>query len=220
MDAGAEVGKKLSKREKSVQANENKPYAPPPIVEVKPEIDEDGFNADGLTTRQRAFVDALVGPAGGNATRAAEIAGYASDNRNALATTACLTLGKAKVQEAIAHALAARNASPEWAKSQLIDVAGSSLSNFVTVDGEGQAQLDFAKAAAAGALGQLKEFKQESIQVGDSPAAILKTTIKVHDRMPAITTLLKLHGMLVDRHDHTSGGKTIKAFIDVDDADD
>jgi len=33
---------------------------------------------------------------------------------------ASITLGKVKVQEAIAHALAVRNASPEWAKLQLI----------------------------------------------------------------------------------------------------
>ena len=208
-----------------MMSDEPLPLVPPfengsdPDVAAKPSIDTDGFGDDGLTIRQKAFVAALVGPAGGNATKAAEIAGYASENRRALEASASRTLSFVKVQEAIAHALAARNATPEWAKSQLIDMAGSSLANFITVNADGVPQLDFKKAAEMGALGQLKEFKQEVLKVGDSPASIIKTTIKVHDRMAAITTLLKLHGLLIDRKDMTSGGKPVKAYMDIDDGD-
>jgi phage terminase small subunit len=190
-----------------------------PTVEVRADVDTDGFGDDGLTIRQRAFVAALVGPAGGNATKAAEMAGYASENRNALMVTACRLLSFAKVAEAITHALAARNASPEWAKLQLIDAAGSSLANFVTVNESGEPRLDFKKAAEAGAMGQLKEFHHEVIKVDGAAGETIKTTIKVHDRMTAIQTLLKLHGLLIDRRDVTSGDKPIKSCVGIDDGD-
>lgn len=189
--------KKITK--KQVQESERKPFIP--NVEAHPEIDEGPFDDDGLSVRQRLFVAALAGPAGGNQAKAAEMAGYRSDNRNALYATASRLLRYAKVREALAHAFALRRATPEWAKAGLIELASSSMANFIVIDDEGNAVIDFVGANAAGALGQIKEYREEGLDTGDGTAHVIKRTIKIHDRTAALGMLLKLHGLLKDRDD-------------------
>lgn len=58
---------------------------------------------NGLTEKQRRFVEAYTGAAEGNATEAARMAGYSGDG-GTLAVTATRTLRVAKVAEAIAEA--------------------------------------------------------------------------------------------------------------------
>lgn len=181
-----------------VQNTEDKPFIP--NVDVKPEIDEGDVQGNGLTLRQSEFVKAITGPACGNASKAAELAGYASENSNALRSTASYLLTIPNIQEAIAHAFAAKRATPEWAKASLVDLAQSSMQNFVSVDEKGNATIDFAKAAAAGALGQIKEYREEGIKVGDTQIETIKRTIKLHDRTQALAMLLKLHGLLNDNN--------------------
>lgn len=202
----AKKPKKTTK--KRVQAEAERPFELP-TVKVAHEVDEDGWDDDGLTTRQRAFVEALVGPAGGNATKAAELAGYRSENRNALGVTASENLGKPNVQEAIGRALAKKKLTPEWAKDQLVDLCRASMSNFLKVDEKGIATLDFAKAAAMGAIGQIKEYYEEGIQTGDGEATIIKRKIKIHDRTSALGMLLKLHGLLNDKPDQSGADALI-----------
>lgn len=184
---------------KVVRASETKPYVP--AIEAKPEIDADDCGDDGLTIKQRLFVAAITGPARGNATKAAEMAGYRSDNRHALEATASENLRKPEIVEAIAHAFAKKCAGPEWARASLIDLARSSMANFVSVDPDGEARIDFKKAAAAGALGQIKEYREEGIRSGDGDVSVVKRTIKIHDRTAALGMLLKLHGLLNEAAD-------------------
>lgn len=186
-----------------VQATENLPPPKIPNVAVTPEIDEDGWEDDGLTIRQRLFVDALLGPAGGCATKAAEMAGYRSDNRKALRVTACENLVKPNVQAAISRAYVKLRSSPEWTKAGVLDVASSSFANFLTLGENGEPKVDFNKAAEAGAFGQIKEYREEVMKVGDSEVSVIKRMIKIHDRTPALALLMKFHGMLIDRTEHS-----------------
>lgn len=182
---------------KRVQAAERKPVIPK--VEVEGETDDGPFGDDGLSIRQKEFVLAITGPACGNATKAAEMAGYAAENRLALQVTASRLLSNAMVQEAIATALTKRRATPEWAKAGLIDLARSTMANFVSVDANGKPKLDFAKAAAAGALGHIKEFTADILpgSAGELDE-VIRCKIKVHDRIAALGMLLKMHGLLSD----------------------
>jgi Terminase small subunit len=191
------VAKRRRVTKKMVQETERKPLVPD-LGAVEPEIDNDDCADDGLTVKQRLFVAAITGPARGNATRAAELAGYRADNRRTLGVTASENLKKPCIQEAIALALARKKADPEWARATLIDLAQSSLTNFVSVGEDGEPKLDFKKAAAAGALGQLKEFIAEILPGEDGEQKIIKCKIKVHDRTAAVGMLLRLHGLLRD----------------------
>jgi hypothetical protein len=155
-----------------------------PDVEIRPEPDDEPWGADGLNTRQRLFVDALLGPAAGVATKAAEIAGYSADNRKALRVTAYRLLTYANVQHAIARAYAKLREGPEWAKAALVDLAFATFGNFITLGANDEPVIDWAKAAEAGALGQIREYREEGI-AGGGTTSIIKRTIKLHDRSAA-----------------------------------
>lgn len=193
------ANKKSRTTTKKVQALENLPAPKIPDVDVKPEVDDDPLELDGLTIRQKRFVLAMVGPATGNATRAAALAGYNQANRKAMHVTAFVTLSNPRVQAALARAFAQQNYSPEWAKAGLMDLASSSLANFLTVNADGVTEIDFVKAAEAGALGQIKEYHEEAIKMDGSPASVLKRTIRLHDRRAALETLLKIDGKIINR---------------------
>lgn len=177
---------------KKVQASESKPFIPD--IAITPEIDDDPWGDDGLTIRQRAFVEALVGPAGGNASKAAEMAGYRADNRNVLKVTASENLTKPNVAKAIALALGKKRLTPEWAKSRLADIASADMNNFLVRDGADGMKLDFEKAMAIGAIGQIREYDPETGK------------IKLHSPTPALVTILKLFGLITDKHEHQQSG--------------
>jgi phage terminase small subunit len=178
---------------KAVQETENLPLPP---VEIKPEVDDEAWDSDGLTVRQRAFVEALVGPAGGNATKAAEMAGYAAENRLTLAATASENLRKPYVQEALARALARRRMSPEWAQERLLELASASMRNFAHVE-NGDLVIDWDKAAAIGAIGQIGEVTEEVLKT-EGTAKVIKRKFKLHNPKGALETILKLTGLLKD----------------------
>lgn len=192
--------RKQSKRTtvKQVQATEDKPFVMPTVA-VKPDTDDGPIEHDGLSIRQRSFVEAITGPAYSNASKAAEIAGYASENRNALYVTASRLLSSAKIQEAIASALA-RKRPPEWAHERLLELAGASMRNFLSMDENGLPKLDWDKAFASGGIGQVREWREEALKLEGSPVEVIKRSFKLHDPAPALATLLKLSGQLIERH--------------------
>lgn len=214
-------GKRITK--KAVQDAERVP-----VPEITPSAEpEDGaWDADGLTVKRLMFAKAYVGEAGGNASKAAEMAGYRSDNRISLAVTAHKLLNDPHVSRAIAIRLATSlaNMDGDALRGALSRLAHADLANFVTVDADGCPRLDFLKARDAAAIGQLREFKAEGIvDPAGGPLGGLrpfKVSIKTHDPKPAIELLAKMAGLLIDRKDITSGGKPLKAYLDIDDGDD
>jgi hypothetical protein len=202
---------------KLVQSTENQPFTLPNI-EHKPEIDDAPYEpGSDLTVREKKFVLAYVGPAGGCATKAAEMAGYNANNRDTLATTAWRVLRKAKVQAELGLAFAACHSTPEWTTNRLRELAGSTIANVVKTGEDGELQFDSQTAVENGALGQIKEIKEEIIKVGEGPAKVIKRTVKMHDPTQSLTSLAKMQGILVDRTDITSGGKplAVKVLRDV-----
>lgn len=198
-----------------MQATEKLPPPIIPEVEAKPEVDEDPLEKDGLTLRQRQFVEAIVGPAGGNATKAARMAGYRDDNEKALGVTAHRMLGNARIQEAIGFAYAKLKCTPEWCMNALYELTGASMSSFITVDEKGRSTIDWIKANEAGALGQIKEYREEGHQLpGDEGLVVVKRSIKIHDRLAALQLYFKLIGVLKERHEHSGpDGKPISTEV-------
>ncbi len=181
---------------KAVQQMEDVKFVPK--VDAVPETDDGPFDNDGLSLRQRAFVDAIVGPAAGVSSRAAQMAGYADSNRNTLDATASRTLRNAKVQEAISAALAKKRATPEWAKNRLIEIAASSMASVLDFDDKWHASVDFRKVCEMGALGQIKEFTADVLPGTDGKSEVIRCKIKVHDPIPALGIIMKLSGHLKD----------------------
>ncbi len=188
---------KKSKRitDKAVQSSEKTPI---PVVTVHVEQDNDPIEKDGLTVRQRSFVDHYLGPASFVATEAARMAGYSDDNVNSLKVRAHRTLHCPRVQEEIQRRLDRRKYSKRWIRESILERAAASMSNFVKYGDDGEVTIDFAAGARRGALGQVQEVTEEVIEVNGS-AKVIKRKFKLFDPLPARLALAKMRGLLVDK---------------------
>lgn len=193
---------------KQVQALEGKPPAVPPILGMPtpppppPEPDNDPWDDEGLTFKQRAFCIAYIGPAAGNATLAAQMAGYRDDNRAALAVTASENLRKPNVARCIARLVAGKLGGPEWTRAGITEIANANMADFVKVASNGQLVLDGDKAQQAAALGLVQVWHEKLIETSDGPT-IIDRKLKLYSRLDALKTLAKMNGQIVDRHVHT-----------------
>jgi hypothetical protein len=186
------AGKRTTK--KLVQATEVKPYVLPD-VEARPEVDDGAWDDEGLTVKQRLFVDAIIGPAGGNATKAAEMAGYAADNRRNLESTASRTLSFVKVREAIGRRLARANLSPDWVREMTAALAASNMGSFLTLDAEGQPVIDWRQAERMGAFVQIRKYKQRGIEQGGE-VTVIERQIETHNPAPYLQLLARILGIV------------------------
>lgn len=213
MNVAKRTNKKGKITTKRVQVMEETPYIPSHL-DVKAEDDtEEDTDSDGLTFRRRAFVDAITGPAFGNATKAARIAGYSDSNRRVLENTASFLLGILGVQRAIRNRLADAQMGAEDTRRAIAAYASADMSAFVTVDEDGEPQIDWKKAAAAGHIGDVKEIREEGIK-GDGTFDVVKRTFKLRDPMPALALLAKMHGLVKDI---PQGGVTVNVYQMSDD---
>jgi hypothetical protein len=180
---------------KQVQATENQPFTLPPVP-VRPDLDDhEDTDADGLNMRRRAFVEHITGDCFGNAPKAAERAGYAADNRNALIAAASRLLRFVKVQEAIRVRLAAANLSADWTRRAIASYASASMEMFLSVDEDGTPRMDWKKAAACGAIGQVREFREKRVEMGETVVSV-EQTFKIRDPIRALEILAKMHGLI------------------------
>lgn len=170
--------------------------------------DTDPWQENGLTVREEAFVAALVGPAAGNATTAACLAGYAPENRKLQAEAASRILSRPHVAKAISHALTKKYGTGETAVNELTAIATGDFNQFCTVQPDGQIRVDWKKAAESGALGLVKEMVLNE----DTGAP---KSFKLNDRVRALEILLRLHGLLTEKHEHTGpNGGPLRLIVD------
>lgn len=186
---------------KVVQGSEDKPFELPKVA-VKPEADEEAWGDDGLTVRQRLFVEHLLGPAGGVATKAAELAGYKSDNREALWATASRLLSFVNVQRALERRIGAKFGSPEDVRNSIAAIANGNAADYLEPDENGKLRVSLDKLAQAGALGLLHETREEGHEI-EGAVTLVKRKLKLYDRLRALEILAKMNGQLIERHQHS-----------------
>lgn len=196
--------KKPRKRitKKAVQQTEHQPPREFPAIPAVAEVDESEWGQDGLTEKQRRFVHFYMGEAAGNASKAASLAGYRDDNRNALGASACETLKKPNVQRALERERGKRFGSAENVRNSLAAIANGSASDYLRADAKGKMHLDLEAMAEAGALGLLQQVQEERLEVGNDVATV-KLKLKLYDRLKALELLAKMNGQLKDQVDHT-----------------
>lgn len=192
-----------SRTARKVQATEHLPPPRVPDVTVGPEPDDDPWDSEGMTVRQRLFVDSLLGPAGGNASRAAELAGYSAENRHGLAATASRLLTFVKVREAIARRLASANLTPDWVRQTAASLAASSMGTFLSLDENGQPKFNWREAERLGAFVQIRKYKEKGFESPGSSVSIIERTIETHNPAPYLALLARLLGLVKD--DGTAG---------------
>lgn len=202
---------------RKVQAEETRPLQLPKM-DWKAGLDDDGWDGDGLTPRQRAFVMALLGPAGGNASKAAQMAGYVAENRNVLAVTASRVLSYANVQRLIEREIGRRFGSPDDVRASISAIANGNAADYLDKDEKGRLVVSLEKLEAAGMLGLIHEIKEEGFQAGET-VTIIKRKLKLYDKLKALELLGKLNGQFVERKDLTSGGLPVKFVAGIDEAE-
>jgi hypothetical protein len=184
---------------KQVQEGEDRPFVPPQQVPVGPEIDDDDPCGDeGLSIRRRLFVEYITGEALGNASRSAKLAGYSDSNRHVLDQTASRLLRFVEIQQAIARRLAAKLLKPEAIRARVAELAGATMANFLKVGADGKPEMDWPAAAAAGAIGQVREYTEEGVEGAGQPV-VFKRKFKIQDPIRALELLAKVQGLINDR---------------------
>jgi hypothetical protein len=190
---GETVAKRKKITTKLVQDTQDKPL---PQVEYKPEADEDGWLENGLTIRQQRFVDALCGQAGGNASRAAELAGYSAENTNVLAATASRLLSFVNVRQAVARKLASANLTADWVRQMTAALAASNMGSFLRIE-DGKPIIDWKQAESLGAFVQIRKYKEKGVEVGDT-IEVIDRQIETHNPAPYLQLLSKMLGLTDD----------------------
>lgn len=146
---------------------------------------------NGITKKQRAFIDEYLQC--WNATEAARRAGYSE--RSARATSSRL-LTKDNISKEIKQRIDERAMSADEAITRLAEHARGDIGDYlVFLDGIKQPYIDLSKVQDK--LHLLKKFKRD--QTG-------KIEIELHDAQSALVTILKAHGVFVDRSEVKQSG--------------
>lgn len=174
-----------------------------PSLAVKPSAGSDQLDDladDGLTPRQRAFVEAYLGVAGFSPATAAEIAGYSSASRNALRVAGHRLLMNVNVQRAIRARLMRCSLTREAVLERIAILASASLADVFEVsagpDGEPEFRIDLAAAARVGALGLIRDYTETEDRQGN-----ITRTVKLHDPFRYLMILARHVGLIGNGRD-------------------
>jgi hypothetical protein len=137
-----------------------------------------------LSYKQRAFVDYYLAN-GGNATKAAEAAGYSAPH-----VAGHRTLRNAKIEAEIAARTASRAMSADEALQRLGDRARVSIADFYDVDDDGNLVLNLRRARDSGKLELIDGIAYD--QRGNP-------ILKLPDRTATLTLIGRNLGLWVDR---------------------
>lgn len=155
----------------------------------------DDLADDGLTLRQRAFVDAYLGVAAFSPATAAEIAGYSSASRNALRVAGHRLLMNVNVQRAIRARLMCFSLTRDAVLERIASLASASLADMFEVsaglDGEPEFRVDLAAAARVGALGLIRDYTETEDHEGN-----ITRHVKLHDPFRYLMILARHVGLI------------------------
>ena len=168
----------------------NNPEEKPQVVEGELIESDERTEERNLTISERRFCVAITGPARGNIAQATKLAGRTKNWGQ-------IVLNRPWVQDEIARIISAEYMTPGWAMQRLVTIAASSQANFITIKEDGEKVTDLRKAAALGALGQIKELTEETRYDNDG-GHVTVVKVKVYDPLPAIALILRVNGLLKD----------------------
>jgi len=151
---------------------------------------------DGLTDKQRAFVEAFVGRAAGNAAKAWEASYGAHEQSNQFGWG---LLQQRHIQQALSWYAAQQGLDKENIRRSISDIAQANMVNFIDVDMEtGKQKIDWVKAVCNGAMGQIKSYT-ENRRIDKEGNETVSCKIELHNKQQALECLAKMNGMLVEK---------------------
>jgi phage terminase small subunit len=192
----------------------NEPPVNLPRVDFHPEGDDEGYDVNGMKPRWVAFVIAYCGEAGGNAQRAAAMAGYNDSNNSSLRTTASRLLTNANIQRAIARRMAEKFGTAEDVKNGIAEIARGNAADYMDWNESGQLQISLEKLAASGQMGLIQEIREKGIDAGGGSIVLIERKLKLYDKLRALELLAKINGQLRDTVHHTGEAVVKHMFYD------
>lgn len=155
---------------------------------------------DHLTPKRRRFVEEYTGRHMGNATQAAIAAGYSEKTASQIGYQ---LLQHPSVSEAVEDRLEEQAMGSDEVLARLADMGRADMDDFVRVNENGYPVIDLSYAEEAGLLHLVKEISYDS----DG-----RPKVKLHDSKDALKTLAKVHGLEVQKVEHSgeidTGGDT------------
>src|SRR5258705_3170288 len=148
------------------------------------------IESDGLTIKQRLFLEHYIVCM--NGTEAARLAGY-EGNDVTLASTASQNLRNRNILRALDSRLNAFTMSADEVLIRLTDIARGDIADVLNSSGG----IDPLEAKQRGKSHLIKRFKTKTITTEDSD--ISEAEVEMYDAQAALNTLLKFHGLLVER---------------------
>lgn len=155
-----------------------------------------------LTPKQEAFINEYFKC--WNATQAAIRAGYSEKTAYSIGSE---NLKKPEIAEVIRTRMTESAMSSDEVLFHLAQIARGDISDALDDNGN----LDLRKAKERGVSNLIKKVKSRAITTEQSDIAESET--EQYDRLKALELLGKVHGMFIDKTDHTSGGEKIKGYV-------
>lgn len=161
-----------------------------------------------LTYKQRLFVEAYLGEAGGNATQAARMAGYQWPNK-----VAERLVGKSGIRAAIDARLTSAAMSANEVLARLSEHASADLGDFINVGPDGTPSIDLRRAKRAKRTRVLKKLKvkTKTFTTDRGESVEVQSEIELHSPQFALDKLAQYHGLYAPR---TDAGKESEAADD------
>ena len=155
---------------------------------------------EGLTLKQTLFVLAYLGPANGNATQAARLAGYEQEGIG-LRVQGHDNLTNPNIRAAIDRYLEERIMTTDEILSRLADQARSG--DFVDQDADGQMVFDAAAAKRSGKLHVVKKIKRKTRRVLGGREIVTTEDLELYDAQAALVHLGKHKLLFTEQIRHT-----------------
>jgi phage terminase small subunit len=162
-----------------------------------------------LTPKQAAFVGFYLGPAKGNATKAAEMAGYSKKTAYAIGAE---NLKKPQIADAIAERqekLAAElELTQETIARELALIGFSNMLDYIRVSAEGDPYVDLSELTREQAAALTEATVDDYLEGrGDEAREVRRVRIKLGDKRHALMDLARLLGLEAPkRHELTGAG--------------
>jgi phage terminase small subunit len=183
-----------------------------PAPKPKPVTAEEKPGADGLTTKQRLFVEHYLSN-GFNATEAVRAAGY-KGNENTLSSVGYENLRKPEIAAVISERINEAAMSANEVMARLSAIARGDVNDILDEAG----RFDFEKARRAKKTGLLKKLKRKTTskrvdartEGDDEEAETIETSVvyeevefEMYSAHEALRDLGKYHGLFVERREIT-----------------
>jgi len=162
-----------------------------------------------LTPKQAAFVGYYLGTAKGNATRAAELAGYSKKTAGAIGAE---NLKKPHIAAAVAERQGKLQERLEITQERIADelalIGFANMLDYIRISADGEPYIDLSELTREQAAALYETTVDDYLEGrGDDAREVRRVRIKLGDKRKALTDLAKLLGLEAPKRHELTGAR-------------